>query len=347
MGKTVEQIEKTDKSGGAEAGSRWFIVVNPHAGSGRTAREWDRIKDCLDRNGISYEYRMTDCRYHATEMVFDASREGFRRFIAVGGDGTIHEVLGGIMLYLDSLLPASASAEDAVSRSPRPCLSDFSVAVIPVGSGNDWIRCHNIPDNPEEIVRLVKSGSFARQDVVRVTTDAGVTYMVNIGGSGFDARVCERVNRCKDKGKRGRMLYIWSLVHNFFTYKPSPMEISLDGKALFSGDCFSVAVGTGKYSGGGMRQTPEAVSDDGLMDVTVIPPLPFMKIAAEIRRLFDGSFLKVRELVAGRCRRLTVAPAGNAPDIVEVDGEIVGRLPATFEVLGEQICVLDRKVRRP
>ena len=96
-----------------------------------------------------------------------------------------------------------------------------------------------------------------------------------------------------------------------------------------------------------MRQTPEAVSDDGLMDVTVIPPLPFVKIVAEIRRLFDGSFLKVRELASGRCCRLTVAPAGNVAEIVEVDGEIVGRLPATFEVLGEQICVLDRKVRRP
>ena len=325
----------------------WFIVVNPHAGSGRTAREWGRIRDCLDRNGISYEFRMTDCKYHATEMVHDASREGFRRFIAVGGDGTIHEVLGGIMLYLDSLLPASGPADDTGAGSPRPYLADFSIAVIPVGSGNDWIRCHDIPENLEDIVSLIRAGSFARQDVVRVTTDAGVTYMVNIGGAGFDARVCERVNRCKDKGKRGRMLYIWSLVHNFFTYKPSPMEISLDGKSLFSGDCFSVAVGTGRYSGGGMRQTPEAVSDDGLMDVTVIPPLPFMKIAAEIRRLFDGSFLKVRELASGRCCRLTVAPAGNVAEIVEVDGEIVGKLPATFEVLREQIRVLDRKVRRP
>ena len=325
----------------------WFIVVNPHAGSGRTAREWGRIRDCLDRNGISYEFRMTDCRYHATEMVHDASREGFRRFIAVGGDGTIHEVLGGIMLYLDSLLPASGPADDTGAGSPRPYLADFSIAVIPVGSGNDWIRCHDIPENLEDIVSLIRAGSFARQDVVRVTTDAGVTYMVNIGGAGFDARVCERVNRCKDKGKRGRMLYIWSLVHNFFTYKPSPMEISLDGKSLFSGDCFSVAVGTGRYSGGGMRQTPEAVSDDGLMDVTVIPPLPFVKIAAEIRRLFDGSFLKVRELASGRCCRLTVAPAGNVAEIVEVDGEIVGKLPATFEVLREQIRVLDRKVRRP
>lgn len=325
----------------------WFIVVNPHAGSGRTAREWGRIRDCLDRNGISYEFRMTDCKYHATEMVHDASREGFRRFIAVGGDGTIHEVLGGIMLYLDSLLPASGPADDTGAGSPRPYLADFSIAVIPVGSGNDWIRCHDIPENLEDIVSLIRAGSFARQDVVRVTTDAGVTYMVNIGGAGFDARVCERVNRCKDKGKRGRMLYIWSLVHNFFTYKPSPMEISLDGKSLFSGDCFSVAVGTGRYSGGGMRQTPEAVTDDGLMDVTVIPPLPFVKIAAEIRRLFDGSFLKVRELASGRCCRLTVAPAGNVAEIVEVDGEIVGKLPATFEVLREQIRVLDRKVRRP
>ena len=114
----------------------------------------------------------------------------------------------------------------------------------------------------------------------------------------------------------------------------------MDGRRIYSGNCFSVAIGIGKYSGGGMRQTPDAVTDDGMADVTVIPPLPFMKIALEIRRLFDGSFSRVRELLTDRGRVITVRPAGGLAELVEVDGETVGNIPVKFEVLPEQIRVL-------
>lgn len=312
----------------------WFIVVNPHAGNGRTAAEWGRIEQLLKVKGISYEYRMTGAKAHATQMVFKAAREGYRKFIAAGGDGTIHEVAGGIMLFLD------ASVSTGNARAPR--LSDFTLAVIPVGSGNDWIRGHGIGRDIGSVVDLIGSGSYALQDIVKVSSGAGNTYMVNIGGVGFDARVCERVNRRKDMGKRGRLIYIWSLIHSFFRYRPSPMEVCVDGRRIYSGNCFSVAIGIGKYSGGGMRQTPDAVTDDGMADVTVIPPLPFMKIALEIRRLFDGSFSRVRELVTDRGRVITVRPVGGPAELVEVDGETVGNIPVKFEVLPEQIWVLHR-----
>lgn len=318
----------------------WFIVVNPHAGSGRTAKEWKKIEKSLKDRGIRYEYRLTDCKYHATEIVLSASREGFRRFVAVGGDGTIHEVLDGIMLFRDSFPASDAS----VSDRKLPSLSDFTLAVIPVGSGNDWIRGHNVPDDVEMTLDLIKSESFSMQDVVKVTSDSGVSYMINIGGVGFDARVCERVNRRKDMGKRGRLLYVWSLVYNFFHYRPLPLQIDMDGKTIYSGLCFSIAVGTGKYSGGGLRQTPLAVSDDGFADVTVIPPLPFLKIICKVRRLFDGTFHKVKELTMGKFTTLQVRPLSVRSELVEVDGEIVGRMPVMFEVMREQIRVLHRFV---
>lgn len=318
----------------------WFIVVNPHAGSGRTAKEWGKIEKSLKDRDIRYEYRLTDCKYHATEIVLSASREGFRRFVAVGGDGTIHEVLDGIMLFRDSFLSSDCAAAD----NAIPSLSDFTLAVIPVGSGNDWIRGHNVPDDIEQTLDLIKTESFSMQDVVKVTSDSGVSYMVNIGGVGFDARVCERVNRKKDMGKRGRMLYVWSLVYNLFHYKSVPLQVNMDGKTIYSGLCFSIAVGTGKYSGGGLRQTPLAVSDDGFADVTVIPPLPFLKIMCKVRRLFDGTFHKVKELTLGRFVTLEVRPLSEKTEIVEVDGEIVGRIPVVFEVLREQIHVLHRFV---
>ena len=398
-------MEITEETG--NTGECWFVVVNPHAGSGRTAREWENVKNALKDNGIPYEFRMTGCKSHATEIAFNAAREGARRFIAVGGDGTIHEVLGGIMLFLDSFslpqtqpqpetqpihplpqtqpqpetqpihplpqtpaqtqtLPHSHSQSAQTQPQPEtqpihpmpseprsqsaqpqpepgrrcPSIEDFTLAVIPIGSGNDWIKIHNIPDNISDTVALIKKGSFASQDIMKVTTATSCSYMINIGGVGFDARVCERVNRKKDMGKRGRLLYISSLIHNLFHYRPSPMEIRMDGKTVFSGNCFSIAVGIGKYSGGGLRQTPDAIPDDGLADVTVIPPLPLLRIAAEARRLFDGSITKVKELVSGRCRTLTVAPAGADAEIIEVDGEIVGRLPASFDMLPGKIRVL-------
>ena len=356
---STKYMEITEETG--NTGECWFVVVNPHAGSGRTAREWENVKNALKDNGIPYEFRMTWCKSHATEIAFNAAREGARRFIAVGGDGTIHEVLGGIMLFLDSFaLPQTQAQPQPHSEAPPiypmpsepqtqtqpepgrrcPSIEDFTLAVIPIGSGNDWIKIHNIPDNISDTVALIKKGSFASQDIMKVTTATSCSYMINIGGVGFDARVCERVNRKKDMGKRGRLLYISSLIHNLFHYRPSPMEIRMDGKTVFSGNCFSIAVGIGKYSGGGLRQTPDAIPDDGLADVTVIPPLPLLRIAAEARRLFDGSITKVKELVSGRCRTLTVAPAGADAEIIEVDGEIVGRLPASFDMLPGKIRVL-------
>ena len=364
---STKYMEITEETG--NTGECWFVVVNPHAGSGRTAREWENVKNALKDNGIPYEFRMTWCKSHATEIAFNAAREGARRFIAVGGDGTIHEVLGGIMLFLDSFaLPQTPAQTQTLQHSQTlqqpeaqpiypmpsepqtqtqpepgrrcPSIEDFTLAVIPIGSGNDWIKIHNIPDNISDTVALIKKGSFASQDIMKVTTATSCSYMINIGGVGFDARVCERVNRKKDMGKRGRLLYISSLIHNLFHYRPSPMEIRMDGKTVFSGNCFSIAVGIGKYSGGGLRQTPDAIPDDGLADVTVIPPLPLLRIAAEARRLFDGSITKVKELVSGRCRTLTVAPAGADAEIIEVDGEIVGRLPASFDMLPGKIRVL-------
>lgn len=364
---STKYMEITEETG--NTGECWFVVVNPHAGSGRTAREWENVKNALKDNGIPYEFRMTGCKSHATEIAFNAAREGARRFIAVGGDGTIHEVLGGIMLYLDSFaLPQTPAQTQTLQHSQTlqqpeaqpiypmpsepqtqtqpepgrrcPSIEDFTLAVIPIGSGNDWIKIHNIPDNISDTVALIKKGSFASQDIMKVTTATSCSYMINIGGVGFDARVCERVNRKKDMGKRGRLLYISSLIHNLFHYRPSPMEIRMDGKTVFSGNCFSIAVGIGKYSGGGLRQTPDAIPDDGLADVSVIPPLPLLRIAAEARRLFDGSITKVKELISGRCRTLTVAPAGADAEIIEVDGEIVGRLPASFDMLPGKIRVL-------
>ena len=321
-------------------GDLWFTIVNLHAGSGKTVSIWRKAEILLAKAGIPYDNKYTDCKYHATEIAFQAASEGYRKFIAVGGDGTIHEVLEGIMKY--------ACGTESVS------VSDFSIAVIPIGSGNDWIRIHGINRNLERTIELIRNESLVRQDVVRVSVFDPVaepeqllsaepvrtSYMVNIGGVGFDARVCERVNEQKLEGKKGKLLYINSLLYNLFHFKPFSATVFCDGRKLFEGGCFSIAVGTGKYSGGGLRQTPDAVFDDGLLDYTVIPPFSVARILKEAPKLFTGRLLTVKELICGKCKSLTVAPFRSRAELVEVDGEIVGNVPVRFDVLPQQINVL-------
>ena len=210
--------------------------------------------------------------------------------------------------------------ESASSASPAR-ISDFTLAVIPIGSGNDWIRIHNIDYNIADTVSLIRDNSFVLQDVVKVTAltppayDGGgtlsrehVSYMVNIGGVGFDARVCERVNGKKAGGKRSKLLYINALLYLLFHYESVPMAVYCDGDKVFEGKCFSVALGTGRYCGGGLRQTPCAEYDDGLLDYTIIPKTPLLKVVRELPRLFNGTLHQSEYVISGKCRSLQIVP---------------------------------------
>lgn len=305
----------------------YFFIVNPRAGSGKTMYEWLPAERKLKRLGIPCDIAMTDHKRHATALAYEAASKGYRKIIAVGGDGSLHETFNGICRWC--------------ARTGTPT-EEFLLGVVPIGSGNDWIRSLGVPNDTSEVVDLIRKNSVGVMDVVRVKSSGGrLAYMANIGGVGFDSHVCKRVNIQKESGRRGKMIYLNSLRYTVFNLKPVYISVVADGEVIFTGQCFSVALGNGRYSGSGMRQVPLAVMDDGLLDYTVIPKAPLAKVLKELPRLFNGTLNRSEYVISGKCRSLQIVPMDEqSADIFELDGEIEGLLPMSVEITGHQINVI-------
>lgn len=325
----------------------WYAVVNIFAASKKAGSMWRRAERQLVAESVQFCSEMTGDHGNAMNLTCVACEKGFRNFIAVGGDGTVHDVLEGIVFFIES----RRLVGDDIS------LEDFALAVIPVGSGNDWIKTTGVPKDIVKAASLLSSGRLKKQDVVKVSIldpsslpeekSMKVVFMANVGGVGLDARVCEKVNKEKSRGKRGKSLYVRALIYNIIHRVPAFARVFCDGKKVFEGAYLSMAFGIGKYSGGGMRQTPDAVMDDGMLDMTVIPDLPIMTIAKEAPKLFTGNFLTVKELTSARGRGFIIVPYDpEIPchvvngELVEVDGEVVGRAPVKLEVMDGQLNIL-------
>jgi len=304
--------------------SSWIAVINPNAGGGRVAREWPLLSNMLKDRGSPFEEVFTTHRYHAVELVIYSLKRGFRNFISVGGDGTLHEIVNGI--FYQKEVP----------------VSEITLAVLPAGSANDWTRMYRIPKDYDKAIETVLEGRTVMQDVARVEySQAGVRnsrYMVNVAGVGLDANICLRCNASKDKGKSGDLAYVKAAFKALVSRTSTPTKVVVDGRSFFSGKMFSIAFGVGKYSGGGMMQVPDAVADDGLVNVMVARKVSKIKFLLLFKQLFKGTIYRIREVSHTTASRVCVI--SRKPDRVEIDGEVVGTTPMNLEVLPRALRVV-------
>ena len=308
--------------------TEWYFIVNPRAGSGKTMSEWVPAERMLGQKGIPFVTAMTDHSKHAIELAREAAAAGYRRIAAVGGDGSLHEVLGGICGWC------------AATGVPT---EEFYLAVVPIGSGNDWIKSFGLPKDVMKMIDILAKGTFVQEDVVRVSLAGGkVSYMANIGGIGFDSHVCEQVNAQKERGKRSSRIYLSSLLYNFAHAKPFNAVFYRDDEQIYSGSILDIAFGNGSYCGGGMQQCNLANPSDGILDAIILPNIPIGQILTQVPRLLTGTLDKSDKIIYVRGRNFKVVPLdADSADIVELDGEIVGNLPVEIEILpGKKINVL-------
>lgn len=302
----------------------WKAIVSSKSGGGKAAKAWDSIASMLESKGIQYSAAFTDHRFHALELAREAVLAGYRKIIAIGGDGAIHEILNGIM------------SQDEVSSN------EVTLAIIPVGSGNDWARLHGIPFNFEKAVEVIAADNVVIQDIARVESVMDgkpySRYMINIGGLGIDAQVCHDFEKAKSSSNDGDASYLKCLVNSFFKFKSPSFKVVADGKVFYEGEAMSVALGIGKYCGGGMMQTPGAVFDDGLIDITVVSGVSKLKFARNVARLYKGTVYSVKGVYHTRAKHLEITATPET--FAEVDGETVGTSPISVSVIPAAIKVI-------
>lgn len=303
---------------------RWFVIVNPVAGSGRGLIDFPQISRLLRNDDIRHDAVFTEHKHHATELAVTAANQGYRRIIVIGGDGTLNEVVNGLFI------------QKAVE--PREIL----LAVIAVGTGNDWVRTFGIPQHYSEAIRAIREGRSFLQDVGTVTyTESHYTqtrYMANVAGLGFDAYVISTFNHLKMKGYKGGWMYLYSILKSYFRYKSSGARIWVDDKVVFNDLMFSLAIGICKYNGGGVQQLPNALADDGLLDLTIIRPVHWWHIVFRLKKLFNGDIYQIGHVIHAQGRKVKIEAA---PLIqLEADGELMGGTPVEVNIRQRAIRVV-------
>ena len=286
-------------------------------------RDWGLIEGWLNHFKFKYHPVFTEYPRHAIHLTRDLVERGYKRIIAVGGDGTMNEVVNGVFLQ------------------QRFKTTEISLGMITVGTGNDWGRMFAIPRDYKEAVQVLLENRTFIQDAGMVEYKRNGTsenrYFVNIAGLGFDAEVVRKTNRLKEKGKGGPLLYLINIFTSLINYKFVNAVISVDGTDL-EHEILSMNVGICKYNGGGMISVPGAVPDDGLFDLTVINRMSRPNIIWSLRRLYDGTINEHPRVDSFTGKSIRVESKDRI--MLETDGESLGHTPLEFSILPKSVKII-------
>lgn len=308
-----------------------LVIINPESAGGETLKAWPGIASDLRTHFGAFKSIFTDAPGHGTEIAANAARQGIKLIIACGGDGTISEVANGIL----------ASGQDA------------ELGIVPSGTGGDFRRTINIPARSRDAARILREGKTRRIDVGRVTftKDTGeqdTRYFLGVASFGMSADVIKRVKSggtdwlpVKGPGwLSGKLSFGASMIQSAVQANATRVIIQLDEEPDRRLTVANIAIANARYFGGGMKIAPEAKLTDGKFDVISIGDLGALRIVANAPRLYLGSHLSMRDVGHALARKVIARPAAKTDEILlEVDGELPGQLPATFQVISQALRI--------
>ena len=298
-----------------EAARPWLAILNPAARGGLAGRRWPALAAALKAHGVRFELAVTHAAGEATALAADGRRRGLDRMLAVGGDGTLYEVLNG-------LLPGERRA---------------TLAVAPLGTGNDWARGRGVPRRSRQVAALLAAPRLLAHDVGVVEFEGAAgrerRYFLNVMGVGYDAYVIEHLS---PRGPRA-FAYLASLATGLVRYRAPRVRVEADG---WSRDArlFVAFAALGRYCGGGMQFAPCALPADGLLDIVTIDHLGALAALARLPRIYSGRVLRDPAVRWRQSARVTFAT--DVPARVEADGQLLGHTPVTAWILPAAIDVV-------
>ena len=302
-----------------------LVIVNPRSANSSTGHRWAEIEQRLRAVLPAFDAVFTERPNHATELAREGAT-GHGRIVVIGGDGTINEVVNGLV------------ADDRLVRD------DLVLAIVPRGTGADFVRTMGIPHDLDAAVQRLTTGSPHEVDLAKAVyhgADGGerVRYFINEASIGMGAVVCQEVNR-SSKRLGGRLSFLKGMLIATFRYRNQPVTFSVDGGPAEGVLLRNAWIANGRYSGGGICHAPRARPDDGLLDLVRIPGLNLWEQTLSMRRLRSGAFVNHPKVTYVTARHVELRPAGPVAVWIETEGEPIGTIPATFEVLDTHLKVL-------
>lgn len=279
------------------------FIVNPAAGHGESKETLNLIHDAMESVGIPYSISISGYEGHIEKIAKEASEKEYTDVIAVGGDGTVLETFNGIFN------------------------KNVNLGIIPAGTGNDFVKMINVGKNYEEAIAKIIAGNTKKIDIGLVNN----THFLNVVGMGIDGDIVQETQKAK-KLLKGSAAYIYSTFSTLLKYKCKKVKIIIDG-VEYNRKVYLVAVGNGKYFGGGMMITPGAQIDSENFEIVIINAMPKHKFAVLFRKVFTGEHVheKVVEVLYGK----KIIIESESPLLINADGNIIGQSKANIQILAK------------
>lgn len=306
----------------------WCAIINPKSGSGKGLITFnERFIANLAENNIKVTELFTESVGHAIELTKKAIKDGHRNLIAVGGDGTINEVVNGIF------------------QQKEVPVKELRFTAIASGTGSDWARTHNISAKEKEVVAMLLNERTIQHDIGMVayseSEEGGERlqrYFINVAGMAYDSMVAERTLDVPKNGMSGKFFYLMGALNSLRDYKPLVFKIESADGLYFEDDVMIVNIGICPFSGGGMSMVPLAKYDDGLLDLTIVRSMSRMSVINNIKKLYNGKIYDLSQASHHQTKKITITSKPNSR--VEVEGELLGWGPFEFDIIPAALQVV-------
>ena len=301
------------------------VIVNPESNQGRTGKRWGQIKEALKTSLKEFKYEFTEKPLQATEISRAAIKEGSELIVGVGGDGTVNEIANGFYEGRDFINPQTI------------------LGIVPSGRGSDFSRSLNIAPGLKNALRIITEAPSHSIDIGRIryidhSGNDQERVFLNISDFGIGGEVVKRMDQ--NRLKRKASSYLKCTLAAFIHYRNKRVRLRIDDKDFPDGEYLIGAVSNGKVFGKGMKIAPQAKLDDGLFDVVLIKGMKTLEFCVNAWRVYAGTHLSHSKISVIRGRKIeAIAEKGEEEVLIEVDGEQVGRLPATYDIVRKRILV--------